>query len=324
MKNLLSRWRTWLPLLVTATVIALLVHFVDLDETLDVLQSVNPLAIAVAACLYLLDRFSMAYKWNVLLRVRGARISTWEAFRIYMASGFVGYVMPASVGSDVFRAARLAGAGSRLSNVSATIVLERVLGLLAILTMSTLGLSCLVMTRRADLQPLLEAAVLALACGSALMLMSVSSRLNRILRRALRPVERYRITRMLYSLHDEYTSLSKGGRPVLAFFLLSIVNQFIQALMFVPLLVSLGARVELWVLLAILPLNKAFIQFMPAPAGFGVAEGSMVVALSLAHVTPGMALACALLLRAIDLSMLIPMGIAYAADCWLLRRAGTR
>jgi len=75
--------------------------------------------------LYLLDRLSMAHKWNILLRARNCRLSLWAAFRIYLASGFVGYVIPASVGSDVFRAARLSLAGRSLSRVSATIVLER-------------------------------------------------------------------------------------------------------------------------------------------------------------------------------------------------------
>jgi len=90
--------------------------------------------------------------------------------------------------------------------------------------------------------------------------------------------------------------------------------------MVVPVLVSLDVPVELLTLLAVLPLSKAFIQLMPAPAGIGVAEGSLVLALSLAHVPPAQGLAVALILRAIDLSMLLPAGIAYAADAWQMRR----
>ena len=109
-------------------------------------------------------------------------------------------------------------------------------------------------------------------------------------------------------------------RPLLVFFSLSIVNQLIQVLMFVPVLVSLGVEVDPFALVAVLPLSKAFVQLMPIPAGIGVAEGSQVVALSLAHVAPAQALAVALVLRAIDLTMLLPAGIAYAADVWHLRR----
>jgi uncharacterized membrane protein YbhN (UPF0104 family) len=59
---------------------------------------------------------------------------------------------------------------------------------------------------------------------------------------------------------------------------------------------------------------------MPIPAGIGVAEGAQVAALSLAHVPPAQGLAVALVLRAIDLSMLLPAGVAYAADAWRLRK----
>ena len=133
----LKRWAPWILL---AVVIALMAYFLDLHATLAAFNDLEPLAIALTVVLYLLDRLSMAHKWNILLRARNCRLSLWAAFRIYLASGFVGYVIPASVGSDVFRAARLSLGGRSLSRVSATIVLERVLGLLAILTLSCVGL----------------------------------------------------------------------------------------------------------------------------------------------------------------------------------------
>jgi hypothetical protein len=66
------------------------------------------------------------------------------------------------------------------------------------------------------------------------------------------------------------------------------------------------------------------VQLMPVPAGIGVAEGAQVVALSLAHVPAAQALVVALVLRAIDLSMLLPAGLAYAADAWHLRKPEPR
>ncbi len=94
-----------------ALVVALMVHFLDLHATLAAFNDIEPIAVVLTVALFLLDRFSMAYKWNFLLRARNCWMSNWAAFRIYLASGFVGYVIPASVGSDVFRAARLSMAG---------------------------------------------------------------------------------------------------------------------------------------------------------------------------------------------------------------------
>jgi uncharacterized protein (TIRG00374 family) len=303
-----------------AVVIALLLYLLDLDATVDAFDDLEPVAVVLTVMLFSLDRFSMAYKWNILLRARGCFLSHWAALRIYLASGFVGYVIPASVGSDVFRAARLSVAGRSGSSVSATIVLERVLGLLAILTLSCVGSVLVVLQGRSDFLPLLGAVIAALFVGTVLTGMSMSARLYQMLRRATERFSSNKIVKMLHGLHSEYVALSQGVRPLAVFFLLSMVNQLIQVLMFVPVLVSLDVAFNPLALMAVLPLSKAFIQFMPIPAGIGVAEGAQVVALSLAGVAPAEGLAVALLLRAIDLTMLLPAGIAYAADAWQLRR----
>jgi uncharacterized protein (TIRG00374 family) len=149
----------------------------------------------------------------------------------------------------------------------------------------------------------------------------MSERLYNMLRGTVSRFAGKRIAAMLDALHNEYVSLSRRARPLVVFFLLSILNQLIQTLMFVPVLVSLGVDVHPLVLFAVLPLSKAFVQLMPIPAGIGVAEGTQVVALSLAHVPPAQGLAVALVLRAIDVTMLLPAGVAYAADAWQLRKA---
>ena len=312
--------RRWAPWILMAVVVVLMVHFLDLHATLAAFNDIEPIAVVLTVALFLLDRFSMAYKWNFLLRARNCWLSHWAAFRIYLASGFVGYVIPASVGSDVFRAARLSMAGRSGTSVSATIILERVLGLLAILALSTVGLVLVVLRGRSDLLPLLGAVGATFCVGTVLTAISMSTRLYQMLRRMTARFGDNKIVKTLHTMHNEYVSLGKGVRTLAVFFSLSLVNQLIQTLMFVPVLVSLGAPVDLLVLVAVLPLSKAFVQLMPVPAGLGVAEGSQVVALSLASVAPAQGLAVALVLRAIDLSMLLPAGIAYAADAWQLRR----
>jgi uncharacterized protein (TIRG00374 family) len=270
--------------------------------------------------LFVLDRFSMSFKWNILLRSRGYWLSHWEAFRLYLASGFVGYAIPATIGSDIFRAARLAIAGQSASGVSATIILERVLGLLAILTLSWVGLLCSVLEGRTDLIPVAGAVFAALLVGSVLTGISMSDRLYRFLGQVTRGIRHNRVVEVLHSLHDEYVALSKGVRPLAWFFVLSIVNQLIRTLMCVPLLASLGVEVNLLALFALLPLSKAFIQFTPVPAGIGVAEGATVAALTLAHVSAPQALVVALVLRAVELATLGPAGLAYVIDAWYLRK----
>ena len=105
--------------------------------TFATVESLEPLAIGATVILFLLDRFSMAYKWNILQRARDAD------FDIGLHSASLSHRVfsrlrdTTSVGGDVFRAARRL-LGPLVSKVSATIVLEFVLGLLAILSLSAM------------------------------------------------------------------------------------------------------------------------------------------------------------------------------------------
>jgi glycosyltransferase 2 family protein len=314
------RFKRVVPWVLIIGVIALLVHFIDVHAAVTALSNLTPGVIVLTMLLFLLDRFSMSFKWNILLRYRGYWLSHWDAFRLYLASGFVGYAIPASVGGDIFRAARLAISGRSASKVSATIVLERVLGLLAILTLSSLGLLCIVLEGRTELTALFAAVFAALLFGSLLTAISMSDRLYRFLTKLTNGISGNRIVRILHSLHNEYVALSKGVRPLTWVFLLSMLNQLIRTLMCVPVLVSLNVDVNLLALFALLPLSKALAQFSPVPAGIGVAEGAQVGALMLAHVPASQALAVALVLRAIELATLLPSGLAYLIDAWHLRK----
>lgn len=314
------RFKQLAPWILMVGVIALMTRLIDVHATVAALARLTPEAIALTTVLFLLDRFSMSFKWNILLRSRGYRLSHWDAFRLYLASGFAGYAIPATIGGDIFRAARLAVAGQPASGVSATIVLERVLGLLAILVLSCVGLLCSVLAGRIDLTPLLGAVFLALLLGSVLTGISMSERLYRFLRQVTSRIRGNRVIEVLHSLHDDYVALSKGVRPLAWFFVLSIVNLLIRTLMCVPLLASLGVDVNLLALFALVPLSKAFIQFTPVPAGMGVAEGATVAALTLAHVSAPQALVVALVLRAVELATLVPCGLAYVIDAWYLRK----
>ena len=314
-------WRAF-AILAALAAIALLAWRVDLASTLHTLERVEPLALALAAGMALLDRFVMAWKWNLLLRVRGRALRALDAFRLYLASGFVGYFVPA-VGSDFFRAARLSVSGRALSNVSASILLERVLGLIAVLGIGLAGLAVLVRRGgRADLAPVLWTVALAFLGVLGATILSLNERLFAQLRRASARFSHVRALELLYALHAEYVAMSRARATVLAFGLLSVINQLIQALAFAPILLSIGAPVHLLSLCTLLPLTKAVFQLVPVPAGIGVAEGTFVVTLSLARVPPAQGLAVALAIRAIDLAMLFPMGVAYLLDATRLKRQG--
>jgi uncharacterized protein (TIRG00374 family) len=95
-----------------------------------------------AALLVLLDRALMAYRWVVLLRpFSGPGGPTLRVvMRIFFISTFVGTFLPSSVGGDAVRAYALSKHGVPAAGAIASVLMDRMLGVLSLLIMAMLGL----------------------------------------------------------------------------------------------------------------------------------------------------------------------------------------
>jgi hypothetical protein len=89
--------------------------------------------LAAAASLVLLDRALMAYRWLVLLRPVAGRPPFLSVLRVFFVSTFVGTFLPASVGGDAVRAYTLSRHGVTLAASVASVLVDRLLGVVAIL-----------------------------------------------------------------------------------------------------------------------------------------------------------------------------------------------
>lgn len=97
----------------------------------------------LAACaLVLVDRALMAYRWLVLIRpfATAAGPSFRAVMRIFFVSTFVGTFLPASVGGDAVRAYALAREQVPGPAALASVLMDRMLGVLSILIMAVGGL----------------------------------------------------------------------------------------------------------------------------------------------------------------------------------------
>jgi glycosyltransferase 2 family protein len=97
--------------------------------------------LAAAATLVVLDRALMAFRWVVLLRALepGTRPPLWPIVRIFFVSTFVGTFLP-SVGGDVVRAWSLARLKVDAAQSAASVLMDRVLGILSLLLLGLFSL----------------------------------------------------------------------------------------------------------------------------------------------------------------------------------------
>lgn len=129
----------WLRGLLTLGVLAVLAFRIDMRATAEALLRLQPGPTLVVLALLAIDRVIMVWRWVILLRARGAAVSTKSAAWIYLVSSFVGAFLPAGVGADAARAYSLSRRTARGSEAVASVAVDRLLGLLSIVAMGMVG-----------------------------------------------------------------------------------------------------------------------------------------------------------------------------------------
>ena len=100
MKRLL---RVAATLLVTALAVTYVLVKIDLGKTLHIIGSASPSWVVVSAALTLGTVPPMAWRWQLLLAVRGVREGVPWLSRAYFVSYAFSQVLPTSVGGDAWR-----------------------------------------------------------------------------------------------------------------------------------------------------------------------------------------------------------------------------
>jgi len=115
---------------------------IDPAAALDALRHVDWRFIAAAVGLVLVDRALMAYRWLVLLRPlpSASGLPFRSVLRVFFVSTFVGTFLPASVGGDAVRSVALSRHAVPLTDVVASVLLDRVFGTLGILLVAAAAL----------------------------------------------------------------------------------------------------------------------------------------------------------------------------------------
>lgn len=126
-RSLILKWIFGLGLIVY------LLTLIDFDQFFEVLSRAHLIFIFLAVLIVLFDRIWMAFKWKILLQAQGIEVSILECARSYFVASFIGLVLPTSVGSDLVRLFNLSVRSEEREKVAASIVVEKLLSMMAML-----------------------------------------------------------------------------------------------------------------------------------------------------------------------------------------------
>ena len=128
-----------LQVLVSALVIAWLTRIVDWRQVWSHVRTMDPAWIALGFLCFTPVLFIVSWRWRMLLAVHGVHLRFWRIFELTMIGQFFSAIGVGTTGGDVikiFYAAR--AVPQRRAAVAFTIIVDRVIGLVALLIFGTL------------------------------------------------------------------------------------------------------------------------------------------------------------------------------------------
>ena len=261
-----------------------------------VITGATPGPLIAAVALSVLDRFTMAYKWWLLLRARALAVSLSVAVRSYFASSLYGLILPVTIGADAVRIIALRHVG--MMDVTASIVIERGLGVIA---MGSVGLfSCLLLATTVTefaVQSLALWLLIAIVIAASLFTISLVLADRLAARRGSTPSR-------LQKAAEAYGTYRRHPGILAVFYGLSVVESLISAVIAYVVAIGLGIPIPLYVFVATVPIALASARLPISIGGFGVQEASFVFLGSLVGISSTNSLSIFLVT---DIAMLVAL-----------------
>jgi uncharacterized protein (TIRG00374 family) len=260
----------WVRALVTVAVLALLASRIDLAATWAAIRRLDLRLAAVVVALVAADRAVMIWRWIILLRARGTAISAGSAASIYLVSSFVGGYT--ALAGDAARAYSLSRQTTQGSTAVASVAVDRVLGLLAILVIALVGIALAGARMSGNAGTAFVLVALALMAGAGAVLF-----VDRLTRAALpRAWHDSALGARVLRLTDALGAYRGHGSALVAVSVLSIGVQVLRVLQAYVLGLAIGIDVPFSYYLLFMPVGLVALMMPISLAGFGAPQGLIV------------------------------------------------
>jgi glycosyltransferase 2 family protein len=306
----LSRGR-WLGWALAGLILAGCLLVVRPRDVIEALGRLSGRELATLLLIATANRLLTGLKWGLLLRLLGVRLPLARAVRLFYQAAFAGALMPVPVGGDLLRAYWVGRGEDATPEAVASLVAERLLGLLSTLNWALLGGTALAVRLVPDHAWLLAGfcvpAALAADVGFAL---SLSGRvrgfvLGRLERLGGGPLRRFGAA---------LAGLGRDRRGLLLNAGLTFVEHGLQILLLYAAALSLDVAAGPVAFGAAAAVQQFFVHLPVTPDGLGVAELGAIGVLGLVGVTPAVAVSLSLVTRAVMLLAMTPGAMFLLAE----------
>lgn len=300
----------WVRVAVSLGLLGALVWMLDPSRIAAAFAAAESWLLAVLLALTVCERLFSAYRWHTVLRWNGADVPLGPVVRISFVSSFLGFLAPGAVGVEALRMVGLARYTSNGALGVTSVVVDRLLSVVAMIPFVLLGLLLSPVDFGAGVHTLVGLAVLTAAAGGLLVMHPAGRRLIDVLTpRPLRPFTR-RHAAGLYASLDAYM-----GRPWLFAWAASqaLFAQVLRIAVAMTAAAAMHVEAPLMYFFMFVPVTN-LVALMPfSLGGLGVREVGFVYALKMVGVPGELAFGASLLVYIFG-------GISVLPGAWLCLR----
>jgi glycosyltransferase 2 family protein len=286
-------------------------YFIDFDEVARAVTSAHWPWVALAMVLATVDRFLMAGKWLQLLRYLRSTATFGAVLGAYYQVAFLERFIPSSLSGDALRAVLISRRFGGTNGMLATMVVEKLVAMLAAIVLALAGLG-LLLTQRFNVElwwmfALVPALLLAVMIGLRLSLhRPLADGLIRVLPRRLRPA--------LTAIYGHYASFREAPGMLGRHFFYCLIEQLVQVLIWLVAALAIGVETPVTTLMAALSVAQCIRKFAMILDGWLLGEVSMVMICVLFGVPQTQAFTFSLLAHACVVTASLPGALLFSAS----------
>lgn len=319
LKELLGRRP--IKLCLTFSLLILLLSWIELAEFYRIIATADYSYLGYALIIIIFNRLLMPIKWGLLLRGIGIQAPWWLTVKSYFISSFMGIFLPPTIGADAVRAYYVSKLDYKLTDIIASIFVERTIGLIVLLLFS--GIGCLLITQHLQVYEFnLNTILILCTCLLALLIAGLVISLNKtvehlilsILRRPRQTLLTAKINCSLEKFYMAYVKFSDTKGTIMLFGLLTCLETTLPIIRSYIVGLAVGVNLPISYYFAFQPIVILLTRLPISIDGFGINEGLFAYFLGLMGVSLTLGFTVGLVNHILFLLVISIGGIIYALD----------
>ncbi len=289
--------------------VAYLIYIADIPQILKLLSNIDSLGILLAALTFGISLLLLSWRWYMLTRSYGLKTNRRNLLIYYLIGLFFNNFLPTSIGGDLARAYYLARESGNRSASLGTVFLERVVGLMATLTLAFFSLFWLTKyfsTNRIIYYTMIIIVFLVLFLASVM-----SRRIYRRFNGIISLITFYDLGDKIVKVLDTLHYYRDKKLVLLGTYIYSLAAQFVLIIMNYILAMALGLhQVTFSYLVLVVPITFV-IGLLPSINGIGVRDTGYLLLLSRQGLDPAQVLSLSFSVTILPIAISLLGGIYF-------------